>query len=358
MRKLFLFLLIIFYAYAHSIFAFDITTEIIVESIDTEKLSIDTEIYGTIYANLFKTKHASSDIHLQLGEGRNRINAVYIKFMKSKFDLILGRQLLGWGSGYNFNPTDIFNTLPIGSSFDPVYYKFGRDSGVLTCYFSKIIVDFVYALDYKNKNKLDLNTTVTEQGDESYGIRTKTSIYDFDIAFSYARQGQKEFNSIIEQSDYITGLSIKGSLPYIDWGIWFEGAGFNQQKKNEWVSGIEYIYDRYTMNIEYYYNCFGSNDKYNYDTNLFLRGRLLGKEHIIPSIVCDLNEKFTFTLYSINNLNDSSCITGGVIDYLYNDYIQISLIPAVLTGKTNTEWGIQKQLSGSYAIGALLKANF
>lgn len=336
----------------------EMTSELTLLTDPSKKLPSSAEVYGMLFARPYKTEDMIADLQLKLENEKLRINTANIKFFRKHFDITAGRQLMAWGSGYNFNPTDIFNSKPLGAAFDPGYYKNGRDALLLTYYLGDTALDLIYAASYRLKSGLDDKTTVTEKGNSGSGIRVKSNIAGFDMAISFSDAGKKEYNSAPEAGDDICGLSLKGSLPEIDWGIWFEGAYFTDRKLKEWVTGLEYVYDKFSLNIEYYYNGFGNDKKALYDTGLLLRGRLMGKNYMIPSFSWTFNEYMTGTFFTFSNLNDSGSVSGGVIDYLYSDNIEIALMPFYISGKPDSEFGMQKAISGNYGAQGMLKITF
>ena len=120
-----LFLLVFLQA---GLYAVDITSELVLSAFGTEKTAVMTDIYGTVFAKLVDKDKVSADLQYQFGDNRNMINAAFATFRLGKVDIIAGRQLMAWGSGYNINPTDIFNIKPVGAAFNPTYYKTGRDA--------------------------------------------------------------------------------------------------------------------------------------------------------------------------------------------------------------------------------------
>lgn len=353
-----LFFLIIF---LHNlIFALEINPELILQAIKTEKKDAESRINGTIYVNILNEDKVTSDFHYKIGDSGNRINVAQVKLLFPKIDLILGRQLMSWGSGYNFNPTDIFNKKPIGSSFDPSYSKNGRDALTSSIYFTdNLILDFIYAFKYEEENEYGA-TTFNESGRDDFGLRLKFSIFDFDFALSEVKVGKREYlnSQISDSDDHVTGISFKGSLPVIDWGVWFEGVRYNEQKVYEFSSGLEIIHGDYTAILEYYYNGFGIKEKSNYNLNNLYKSRLLGKNYLAPSISYVWEEKLTLSSYLFFNIDDSSFLIGSLLDYSYNDYINLSLIPIIISGSKDSEYGMSKDDYGSYGVQGLVKVNF
>ncbi|MFC1478734.1 hypothetical protein ACFL57_04675 [Candidatus Margulisiibacteriota bacterium] len=338
--------------------AVDMTSELVIGATDTQKSEMTTQVWGTQFLRLIDTDKVTSELHYQFGDNMYKVNVAYVKLMQGNMDITVGRQLMAWGSGYNFNPTDIFNAKPLGAAFDPSYTMTGRDAITLASYWDGLIAEIIYAPGYNRESIYDASTTITENGKEDWGLRLKKNLFDYDIALSYVRLGQRSFNSIVEANDDLYGVSVKGSLPILDWGIWLEAAQYTQQQKYELTCGLEYYYGDWTFNLEFYRNGFGSRDKANYDQNFLLSGRTLGRDYLVPSVALVIDEKLSLSGFAFYNMNDSSSITGGVIDYFYNDMVEIVFMPFFITGDSDSEYGMQKASYGDYGVQSLLKVTF
>ncbi|MFC1484870.1 hypothetical protein ACFL5N_00260 [bacterium] len=360
-KIIFLATFILFFAisYVHSL---EITSEILISNLFLEEKHKSAHIRGTIFTKLINTKNFLVDLHYELSDERQKLNVAYLKFLEEKFEIAIGRQLMAWGSGYNFNPTDIFNKKPIGAAFDPAYIKRGRDAVIFTSYYWDFITDVVFAPHYSFSEKIEGSISLYEKGREDFGLRIKRNIRDFDLEVSYIKLGKRTFTfegtDYLDKSDDILGFSAKGSLPVIDWGIWLEAARYLDQNVSEYVTGLEYIFDRWTLNFEYYRTGFGSANKNFYDFELMYRGRMVGRDYFAPSVIYVFNEKYTLTGFVFSNLNDSSNVFGAVIEYFYNDIIELAFLPFFMTGDTDSEYGSRRAELGNFGIQALIKITF
>jgi len=354
-----IFVLISWLSWPFYLLAIDLNSEVIIKVDKMKESVVPQSISGTFFINAFNTENAVSDIHIQIDDQGAQINVAQVKFIWNKFEVLAGRQLFSWGSGYSFNPTDIFNAKYIGAAFDPSYRRTGRDALVLSFYPSdSMSIELIGALPYHKENQMDEQTTIVEKGQDDIGTRFKFNIVDFDIALSLVQVSKRTFNDLNEPWNYISGLSFKGSLPVVDWGIWGEGAYYHQQKEFEISAGLEFIYDDVMANIEYYRNSFGHQDFKKYDQNLLLRGRSLARDYLIPSITYTYDEHWMYQAFSFFNLNDQSLVVGIMIEHVYNDMVQINFAPLLIEGKQDTEFGTQKSQMGSYGFGAIIKASF
>ncbi|MFC1755310.1 hypothetical protein ACFL96_18295 [Thermoproteota archaeon] len=354
MKKIIIILSLVFLS--GRILGMGVITEVLFQGMTGSKTQVSTSLRADLFVDLLEQEDVMADLHYQIDDHKSRLNTAKVKFIFDNLDIVLGRQLLGWGSGYNFNPTDVINAKPLGAAFDPVYIKTGRDAVLLAYYPSgAVTAEFVFAPQYNRVSYMDSETTITENGKQDFGVRLKTHVNDFDIAFVYVNVGQRMFNAVNEPEDDLLGVYFKGTLPILEWGVWAEYARYLDQSGHELVCGFDYTYENYYFNIEYYRNGFGAVNKHYYNMDLVTRGRLLARDYLVPSLAVIVDEKLSATLFSFINMNDSSAILGGVLDYFYNDQVEIILTPYVLLGDTDTEYGIQADASGGIGVQGAVK---
>lgn len=308
------------------------------------KIGNAANINGKILFNFKGEKSYVLDGEYSFGDNANKIDMARIKFDFDKLVLEIGKNRIGWGVGYNFNPIDIFNSKPIGAAFDTNYLKDGRDSFIMTYYNDQNSnLQVIYAI---KKN--------TDMANDEIGIKYKTFIKDFSVEGVLINKSK----DITEKKDLILGGTISGSIPKLDYGIWNESAYYIDQSKLKMVVGIDNYFDKLYVNIEYYYNGFGENKKEIYNYNLAIYGKNLAQHYIVPSVKYDINEQLSLSGFDFLNLDDMSNILGGVLNYLYDDNLEISVTPYLLIGGDNTEYGMRKLYAGSYGFDCNIKITF
>ncbi|BDU51609.1 hypothetical protein [Haliovirga abyssi] len=324
--------------------AADFTTELNLHNSYTEKAGNQSEVKGKVLFNFEGEKNYTLDGEYSFGDNINKIDMAKIKFDFDKFVLEIGRNRIGWGVGYNFNPIDIFNSKPIGAAFDTNYLKDGRDSIIMTYYNNENSnLQAIYAI--KKDNSME---------NDEVGIKYKTFIKDFSVEGVIIKKSK----DISEKKDLILGGTIAGSIPKLDYGIWSESAYYTDQSKMKMVVGMDNYFDKLYVNIEYYYNGFGENKKEMYTYILAAYGKNLAHHYFVPSLKYDLNEQTSLSGFDFLNLDDYSNILGGVLNYLYDDNIGISISPYLLIGEDDTEYGMAKSEVGSYGIDFNMKITF
>ena len=174
----------------------------------------------------------------------------------------------------------------------------------------------------------------------------------------YINKGQREYNGIVEPRDRVAGIEVSGTLPFNDWGFWAETAHYLDTDKYEYVVGTDYYFGEIHTTFEYYKNGFGSGDKSAYDTTLIAQGRLLAQDYFVPSVDYIISEKLTLMAFNFWNLNDGGMVLGGVIDYFYDDNVELILMPVFFTGSDDSEAGQQSAAAGNYAVECMVKCVF
>ncbi|MFC1770402.1 hypothetical protein ACFLZV_00805, partial [Candidatus Margulisiibacteriota bacterium] len=308
MNRFLISLFFVIYLFSSSLKAIDIITEVVSNFNASQKQSARAEAYGNLFINYEEPDKFLANLQYEFKDQEHRLNVVSVKFSLGMADISIGRQLFAWGTGYNFNPTDIFNAKPLGAAFDPTYIKTGRDAVMLTVYpMDNTSLDVILAPQFNRSDTFD-QQVVTQSGTEDFGLRLKTNLFDYDVAITYTSLGERTYNSNGHKNDNLYGLAVKGSLPIYDIGVWLEAVKYYYQQKYEVTVGLEYFYESLVFNLEYYKNNWGKKDKSSYDENLLLASQVLAQEYVIPSIACYLDEKTTFTVFDFHNLNDKSNI--------------------------------------------------
>ncbi|OQY09515.1 MAG: hypothetical protein B6I28_02845 [Fusobacteriia bacterium 4572_132] len=358
------YILLIFIVTLNLAFGVDYTTELYLNSMYTEKINLGSSVGGKVILDYSEIENMQLQMECNLKDEKFKLDLAKVKFMMGQIDLEVGKNRIGWGTGYNFNPTDIFNQKPVGASFDPAFVKKGRNSIIMTNYLNETTnIQVVYG--FKNNE-----TEVSEYGEkniakkEDYGIRIKKIIGDYDVSISAIEKGTENITlsgfGIKNKSDKILGADISGSLPILDWGIWSEIAYSKNKESIKWITGIDsYFAEDYYINVEYYYNGNGDSKKENYINNddLYL-GNPVSKNYLTPSLKYSVNTKLEITGYSFLNMDDKSLILGGLGTYLLNDFVEIDIMPFLLIGDDDTEYGIQKKEIGDYGMNLNMKIVF
>ncbi len=193
---------------------------------------------------------------------RNDLDNACLRIAFEGFDLSLGKLQISPGSGYAWNPTDLFNAKDM---LDPTYENPGH---------SAVQVDIPLAtrgtamLLYGPEENLEASST--------FG-RIKLHAGPLDVSLA---GGQR----LVQLTDFSTGAAsterrrllggdFAGEL--LGLGVWGEAAFNNMEVSDDYIEGLigaDYTFDSgcYLLN-EFYVNEQGATDKRDYDVNRWMR---------------------------------------------------------------------------------------
>lgn len=202
-------------------------------------------------------------------ENRIFLDNAYLKFELKYADITVGRQQISLGTGYVWNPTDLFNFKDV---LDPTYEQPGHNAIRLDVPIgARNNITALYAVDdeWKNSDKL---------------IQFKAGISHFDFTVIAVEKVWQfhDYTQIDPATFYflpqpekrrMLGGSLAGDLFGV--GIWGE-FGYNWMEQTEdfyeLVAGMDYTFDFQSYILfEYYRNTFGRMDREEYAFNDWMR---------------------------------------------------------------------------------------
>jgi hypothetical protein len=197
------------------------------------------------------------------------LDNAYIKFSFKPFDLTLGKQQISLGTGYIWNPTDVFNIKDV---LDPTYEQPGHTALRLD-----IPLSPAYTLTalYAPEETWEKSTKLIQ-------LKGAISHFDYNIIavervwpFHDYTEFDTEYMNFVDVSEKrkMLGGSTVGEL--LGLGVWAEYA-YNWMEKSgdfyELVVGADYTFDFQTyVMMEYYRNTLGKSDYKDYDINDWMR---------------------------------------------------------------------------------------
>lgn len=251
-----------------------------------------------------------------------------------RLSLRLGKQQLAWGTGYTWNPTDVFHDK---SALDPTYEKEGV---------SALRAEVGFGLEGQLVTLLSVgedweHTTRAVKGRNHWGA--------FDVSSSLVELRE-------EAVDYATGAprhprrrlvgaDFSGELAGL--GIWGEGAHNWMQSADDfgqYLLGLDHTFLDGTYVIgEYYRNGRGRGDEagYTFDDWMRLlgaRGESLGRDYLFVGASRPARELWTLSAYGIANLSDHSAVLFPWIEYSLGDNAELDLAAYLPVGSGGTEY--------------------
>jgi len=259
----------------------------------------------------------SQDIPLIVTPGLNQLiwDRAYLKINLPLVDLTLGKQRIAWGTGYIWNPTDVFNPFTLSfavkeeqkRAVEAVRAEFplgptaGIDAFILT------------------GSELDKSTK---------GLKVKTNIGIYDFSLNYVDLGLGDFQLGFDSVGELFGLGVRGEAALI--------CPSGTERYFNYILGSNYTFENgWGVNIEYYSNGLGKRNKDDYDWAGLTDGEIsqLAKDYFYFGISKLLNEITRISGSFILNANDLSFIFYP--SYSRNIFPNIDLdLQALLVGGT------------------------
>lgn len=263
-----------------------------------------------------------------------------LKLYFKPFDLFIGRQMIAWGTGYAFNPTDIWNAK---SPIDPNAPKLGVNAIRVEIPFGSISGLTLVAspgADFKHS---------------SAGFRLKGNLGGFDLSLCGMRVMTVDREFLGLPKKIMAGTDLAGQIG--DVGVWAECAVINPVYDNmdytdfdslyvQVDAGLDYNFANglYIM-LEYYYNGLGKYKPEDYDYRDFMYlfgGDMSGfaQNYVLGGLRKDFLDHFVFAFFALGNLNDLSAMLLPELEYNVHDNISLKLSGQIGIGdEEKSEYG-------------------
>lgn len=268
-------------------------------------------------------------------EDENFLDNAYVTLYFERVNIRIGKQQLPWGTGYTWNPTDIFN---VKNALDPTYEKEGVNA---------FKVELPYAIEGMVTAILGIDENL---GSSTKALKGKHHILGFDLSLNFVEKEQGGFDYTtseeLSEKRRLFGVDFSGQL--LGLGVWGEGA-YNVMEDSEdfgqYLLGADYTLENglYLMG-EYYKNGLGKTEKEHYDFNDWMRllgdeGENLGKDYLFLGERYPISELWTWANYLVINLNDESGVFFPWFDYSLGDNTELTFVGYLPFGTRGTEFG-------------------
>jgi hypothetical protein len=268
------------------------------------------------------------------------LDRALLKLYFKSFDLFIGRQMIAWGTGYAFNPTDIWNAK---SPLDPNAPKLGVNA---------IRVEIPFG-------SISGLTLVASPGADfehsSAGFRLKGNLGGFDLSLCGMRVMTVDMEFLGLPRKIMAGADLAGQIGNVC--VWAEGAVINPVYDGMEYTDFDSLYAQvdagldynfanglYIM-LEYYYNGLGQYKSENYGYRDFMNmfgGEMSGfaQNYILGGLRKDFLDHFVFALFALGNLNDQSAMLLPELEYNFHDNISLKFSGQIGVGdEKKTEYG-------------------
>jgi len=282
-----------------------------------------------------QTAQQVSDVFSIQVQDRNFLDNAYVSIYSDHFNLRIGKQQLPRGSGYTWNPTDIFNDK---NALDPAYEKVGLNAFKLEIPFSSAgMITAIFSPEENFKSSM-----------KAWGIKQHFAGFDLSLSFIEKRQSFWDLDNLVELPERrrLFGADFSGEL--FGLGFWGEGAHNRMEISDhfsQYLIGGDYTFENgFYITSEYYRNGLGKSDKSDYTLNDWLRllsaqGENLGRDYIFFGGMRPFFELYNMSNFFMVNLNDGSGLVFPWVDYSLNDNSEIMFVGYIPFGGKLTEFG-------------------
>lgn len=257
---------------------------------------------------------------------RYYLDNAYIKFAFKRFDLMVGKQQISLGTGYVWNPTDVFN---VKDYLDPTYEQPGHEA---------LRMDLPLGSSY---TLTALYVPEDTWGNSAKLLQLKGKIWRFDYAVTaiekqwmfhdYTRFDLNIMNfTELPEKRQLLGLSTAGELFGI--GVWLEYA-YNWMEETddfyELVVGADFTFDFQTyIMVEFFRNSLGRTDEQGYNLNDWMRlmaqeQKTIARDQIYLLVQHPVSDLAHLGISSIYCLSDGSMALIPTLIYSISDNVEL-----------------------------------
>ncbi len=276
------------------------------------------------------------------------LDNVYVSYYSKHLNVRVGKQQLSWGTGYVWNPTNVFHKKNI---LDPTYEQTGVNA-------VKIEVPF------KGDGMLTGVINVSDKFDNSnLAFKVEKNLIGFDLSLSYVYYEYSMTNFYLftetKEKRQQIGADFSGSIGGI--GIYGEAAYRMKTEKagadnyGNYVFGLNYFFQNgmYFMG-EYYYNEKGKEDYNDYNINDWMLyagpyGENLAQHYTFSGLRIPIGNYLNFSAFLLYNISDNSGMVYPWLDYSLGDNTELMGTVYIPFGESvNTEFA-------GYGLGGMFR---
>ncbi len=266
------------------------------------------------------------DFYVLPFENRHFLDNAYIKLSFKHYDLTVGKQQISLGTGYVWNPMDVFNIKDV---LDPTYEQPGHNAIRLDVPIGSMYT--VTALFSPEDNWENSAKLIQLKGRISHFDYSLTAIEKIWRFHDYTQFDFDSMNFLeLPERRKLLGASTAGEL--LGLGVWAEYA-YNWMEISEdfyeLVVGTDYTFDFQTyLMIEYYRNTLGKTDYTQYNLYDWMRllateQKAISRDQIYLFIQHPATDLLNIGLSTIYSLSDNSFALVPTLNYSFSDNVEI-----------------------------------
>jgi hypothetical protein len=271
-------------------------------------------------------------------EDRDFLDNAYLRLSFPLFDLMVGKQQISLGTGYAWNPTDIFNVKDL---MDPTYEQPGHNALRIDLPLKQgfsILALYSPESDWEESGKLlRLKGRFRHFDFSVMGTETQWSVTD------YTYPG---YNFVATRQRRLLGVDFAGEL--LGLGVWAEAAhNFVKGNTDFWelVLGGDYTFDSelYLM-LEFYHHSLAKSDYRQYDLNDWMHffhqeQRSITRDQLYWFLQYPAADLLKIGGSALVSLSDGSVAFVPTVLYSLHENVEVTLIGNVNLGKEGKAYG-------------------
>lgn len=274
-------------------------------------------------------------------DDRMFLDNAYLRLSFKYADLIVGKQQISLGTGYAWNPTDVFNAKDL---LDPTYEQPGHHAVRLDVPLgSMYTVTALYAAGDE-----------WEDSDKMLGFKGRISHFDYSVIgvekiwtfHDYAQIDSVSQHYLpLPEKRQMVGAAAAGEL--LGLGIWAE-YGYNKMESTddfyELVVGGDYTFDFQTyVMFEYYRNSLGKDDYRQYTLNDWMRlltaeQKAISKDQLYAFVQHPVTDLMSLGLSTIVSISDKSSAFVPTMNYNIFENVELLAYLNLYLGREGTAY--------------------
>jgi len=263
------------------------------------------------------------------------LDNAFLKVRFNAFDLTVGKQQLSFGTGYAWNPTNLFN---VKSLTDPTYEQPGHNA---------VRAD----ISLTERSSLTALLQIEDKLNHSAAlIRWKIPLSRLEVSFIAAQKywtlSDYQAAYFSRQKRQMLGVDFAGELLGLGvWGEFAHSAMARAQNFTEMLFGADYTWEGgFYLMAELYYHSLAKSDWKKYsltDWMRYVNGEILtvSKNQIYVYASYPATDLIDMSLSSIVSLSDKSAGFVVMLRYSLFENLMLNVISQLYTGKNGTAFG-------------------
>jgi len=278
----------------------------------------EVELFGYFESQIMGAKIPFSD--------RNFLDNAYIRLTFENLDLTVGKQQISLGTGYVWNPMDVFNIKDV---LDPTYEQPGHNAVRIDVPLGSIYtLTALYSPEDTWRNSAKLLRFKGRISHFDYSLIAIEKLWRFHD-YTQLDTTDTAFPELPEKRRLL-GASTAGEL--LGLGVWAE-YGYNKMENSrdfhELVVGTDYTFDFQTyIMVEFYRNTLGKTDYEQYNINDWMRQfaaeqKAISRDQIYSFIQHPATDFLSMGLSSIYSISDNSLALVPTFNYSFSENVDI-----------------------------------